>query len=450
MSILFKDARLFGLGTAENGTFEVAGPGDLRVEGSRIADISSNLDERDTDDRVVDAAGKWLWPGLIDSHVHFREPDEENPSSSFSRGSRAAVKGGVTTFFDMPNTSPPVDSHDHLAEKQRRARSWSRCNWGCYWLGNEQSVRRLDGSENIVGIKVYMGPSTGEYEISPDELDPIFERAAELGYMVTFHAEDGRLIKKNRAEVEKKRGIDPLRPSDHSEIRSPKVASRAVRRILDVAGDYPQVSLHIHHVSTPEEVLLINHADGLDISFEICPHHLLLTTATYDQHGMKALVNPPLRDPDRVGLLRHAASSADVIGSDHAPHPLSRKKSSYYDEAPSGLESIELMLPLLISDDALDNREVAEKLTAGPADRFGLQDRGRIREGKIADLVLIDPEKQHRLGEANEEIRDGRWTVYGSERRLSGFPEMVLVNGREVYRRGKFYMNSQAAREISV
>jgi dihydroorotase len=371
--------------------------GDLRITGGRIAEIGPGLSARDGDD-VIDAAGRRLLPGMIDDQVHFREPGLEY-KADMAIESAAAVAGGLTTFMDMPNTSPPTLDAAALEDKYRRAagRAWG--NYGFY-LGasndNLEAVRTLD-PRSAPGIKVFMGASTGNMLVDdPETLDAIFREAPTP---IITHCEDTPTIEANLARYKARYGED-IPVEAHPDIRSREACLKSTHLALQLARRH-DTRLHVLHISTADELALFEHgplirADGSRkrITAETCIHFLRFDRGDYARLGNLIKCNPAIKDAsDREGLIRGLAEDAiDVLATDHAPHTL-EEKSRPYQQAPSGLPLVQYALNAaleLVHEGRLTTAQVVQKLAHAPAQLFDVHERGFLEEGFWADLVLVD------------------------------------------------------------
>ncbi|MBU6447157.1 MAG: amidohydrolase family protein, partial [Verrucomicrobia bacterium] len=302
-----------------------------------------------TTSRIIDANGLTLLPALIDPHVHFRTPGAEY-KENWQSAAEAAIHGGVTTVFDMPNNTPSCITLERVREKKTRINAQLQIpiRYGLY-LGADQNhlSEIIRCKQEIVGVKIYMGSSTGNLLMhDPKVLEQAFKIAGEHEILVAVHAEDEELIQKRSIEC---KAALHLGPRAHSIIRNAEVAARAVNQALEWAAKY-RVRLYIAHVSTQEELDLIRQAKkgNVQVYAETSPHHLFLTTKLYETLGTLALVNPPLRDTNEPVWEAIYDGTIDTIGTDHAPNLLEEKRYPY-GKAPSGFPSIELYLPLLLN-----------------------------------------------------------------------------------------------------
>jgi len=369
--------------------------GDLRIRDGRIERIDAALSARDGE-RVLDAAGRWLIPGMIDDQVHFREPGLEHKADIESE-SRACLAGGITSYMEMPNTKPPAVDAAAIADKYRRAAERSRVNYGFY-LGatndNLEEIRRLD-PRSVPGIKVFMGSSTGNMLVDdPATLDAIFRDAPTP---IITHCEDTPLIEANEARARERWG-DDIPPEQHPLIRSREACIKSTRLALDLARRHG-TRLHVLHLSTAEEVALFEPGPvaGKRITAETCVHFLHFSDADYARLGHLIKCNPAIKTAaDRDAIIRALAERrVDVLATDHAPHLLDEKNQPYT-RAPSGLPLVQFALQCALErvfDGVIPLERLIESLTHAPATLFDVRDRGYLREGYYADLALVDPAK---------------------------------------------------------
>ncbi|MBI4083367.1 MAG: dihydroorotase family protein [Candidatus Lambdaproteobacteria bacterium] len=380
-----------------------------------------------------DGRGLLVLPGAIDMHVHFRQPGGEHKETLLT-GARAAVKGGTTTCGDMPNTSPHTTTLAALAQKAALAAE-APChllfNFGAA-PENLLDVRQAAATPWVRALKIYMGPSTGHGGLAPEHTEAHFRQAGRMGLPVMVHAEHIESI----AAAE---GRFPHDARHHADLRSIEAELTAVHEALRMARDHG-TKLHLCHV-TSARVLDLVEASGIRerVFVEVCPHHLLLSTA--DIHGPvenRYKVNPPLRpEPERAALLAALAARIDGLASDHAPHTLAEKRLPY-DEAPSGIPGVEYVLPFALAWWAEGRYDLARliALTSGNVARFLGLNRGALEPGREADLVLVDPDARWTLGAGDDRVASKcGWTLYAGTP-LRGRPLVTLVGGRVVYRHG--------------
>ncbi|MFC3815816.1 dihydroorotase [Lysobacter sp. GCM10012299] len=389
MSTLIVNARLVNEGREFDG--------DLRIEAGRIAQIGSGLSARDGE-TVVDAGGRRLLPGMIDDQVHFREPGMEY-KADIATESAAAVAGGLTTFMDMPNTNPPTLDAAALENKYQRAtgRAWG--NFGFYMGASNDNLAAIQSLDprTAPGIKVFMGASTGNMLVdNPDILDGIFRDAPTP---IITHCEDTPMIDAEMARYKAKYG-DDIPPACHPDIRSREACIKSTRLALSLAKKHNS-RLHVLHISTADELALFERGpllrgDGTRkrITAETCIHFTRFDRADYERLGNLIKCNPAIKDAsDREAIIQALADDViDVLATDHAPHTL-EEKARPYPSAPSGLPLVQYALNAaleLVHEGRLSTAQVVQKFAHAPAQLFDVQDRGFLREGYAADLVLID------------------------------------------------------------
>ncbi len=400
---------------------------DVLIEDGKIAQIGDSL--KLEVDQVMDVSGKHILSGLIDAHVHFRQPGATK-KEDFRTGSRAAIAGGVTTVFDMPNNDPPTVNLKNLEAKRKLINGISFCDYGFYIGAQKEYLDELALTRNTAGIKVYMGSSTGGLLLDDQKsLERIF-RCAKL---IVIHAEDEKFIQKNVQKYQAIQGSEK-----HGLIRSASAAKEAVKKALHLAKKF-NTRLHIAHVSTKEELEVIKKFQSERISFEVCPHHLFLTEEDYFTQGHFMKVNPPLRFKKDLEALWEALASrlVDIIATDHAPH-LKKEKEQSYELAPAGVPGLETMLPLLldaVNKSRLNLRDVARLTSANPARLFALKNKGFIAKGFDADLVVVDMELEREVQNENLHTKCG-WSPFNGWK-LKGWPLMTFLRGEMVMQDGK-------------
>lgn len=424
MKTLFKNAKL----VSRDGIFVK----DVLVHDRTIEKIADTIDIKA--DKEYDLSGKYLMPGAIDAHVHFRTPGYEK-KEDWKTGSRAALAGGVTTVFDMPNTKPHTTSLHALETKRDLIRKDTLVNFGLFFGANLDNLEEIKKVKGVVGLKVYMGATTGHMIMeSSARLEKLLEKLySDHKYIVAVHAEDEEMIRRH-AETYR----DENTPEVHSLIRNDAVALSAARTAVHLAKKY-NGRLHICHMSTKKEVELITKYPDENITCEVTPHHLFLTVADYARQGNFVKVNPPLRshkDQERLwdGL---KSKIIDIVASDHAPHLRAEKELGYLD-APAGVPGVQTMLPLLlnaVNDDMLELSDVVDLVATRPAELFGVQGKGWVREGYDADLVVVDMDLERRVENSELYTKCG-WSPF-TGRLLKGWPVMTFVRGRLGMQDGK-------------
>ncbi|MBD9369042.1 dihydroorotase [Xanthomonas sp. XNM01] len=373
--------------------------GDLRIENGRIAQIGSGL-KAQSGERVVDAAGRWLLPGMIDDQVHFREPGLTH-KGDIATESAAAVAGGLTSFMDMPNTNPPTLDAERLEEKYAAAKGRAWGNHGFYMGAsndNLEAIQRTD-PKATPGVKVFMGASTGNMLVdNPETLDAIFR---DTPVPIITHCEDTPTIQANMERYRARYG-DEIPVEFHPDIRSREACIKSTRLALELARRH-DTRLHVLHISTADELALFQRgplvADGRRkrITAETCIHFLRFDRRDYARLGNQIKCNPAIKDPaDREALIRALAEDViDVLATDHAPHTLEEKAQTHYGRAPGGLPLVQYALLAAIElahEKRADIARIVQKTAHAPAQLFDVKERGFLREGYWADLVLVDDE----------------------------------------------------------
>lgn len=444
--------------------------GALAIDGERIAGIWYREDSASDDSEasrafpnaeIIDLGGKVLMAGGIDAHVHFREPGLERKADIESE-SKAALLGGVTSFIDMPNTMPPTTDLETLQDKLNRAcgRSWG--NYG-FHIGatndNAAMIREYlaEGHGNeFGGIKVFMGSSTGNMLVDNNEtLTDLFKVK---GKPVLIHSEDEGIIKANMEAAKAKFGED-IPFSKHPQIRSRKACIRSTAKALAMAIEYG-TRLHVLHVSTAEEVEMIRAAKihNPNITAETSANYLWFCDEDYETLKGKVKCNPAIKSTsDREAIRKGLAEGIiDTIGSDHAPHLLSEKVDNYL-KCPSGMPSVQQSLSVLLTVAALYNEgknaddealitlsRIASAFSERPAEILGIKDRGSLRIGNYADIVVIDPEQEYSVKEVAYKCG---WSPYEGIT-LRGVIERVFLNGRQVVASGQITAESSAGKKL--
>lgn len=399
---------------------------DLGVSDGRILKIGKIAEDVQQE---KNCEGLFVLPGMIDMHVHFRDPGFIN-KEDFYTGSAAAAAGGVTTVIDMPNTDPPTLTCEALEQKRKIADKKSLVNFGFYMGLSEDNLDEIKKAKNIAGVKIYMGSTTGNLLAQNMK---IIEKFFELGKFAIIHAEDERII---RTHAEKYK--DSQDSSVHSLIRPASAAYEAVKAILHLAKKH-NARVHITHVSTKEEVEELRKFKSPLVSADCTPHHLYLTQSAYAERANFVKMNPPLRTQKDCHALFAALREGVIqaVATDHAPHEKSEKEKSYID-APSGVPGVETAMALLldsVNHGDLNLEEVVKFTATNPARILGIKNKGEIREGADADLVIVDMEKNLEVGGRRYFSKCG-WSPF-SGRKLQGWPVMTVVNGNVVCEEGK-------------
>lgn len=414
-----------------NGTVHTPGGAvraDLGIRGGRIACIGATGDAGET----IDCAGLDILPGVIDTQVHFREPGLVH-KEDLESGSRAAVLGGVTAVFEMPNTKPNTDSADAIADKLARAHHRMWCDHAFY-VGatnhNAASLAELERIPGTAGVKIFMGASTGDLLVAEDE--SLAEVLASGHRRVAIHAEDeARMNARLGERVAGDAASHPVWRDDESAL----LATRRILKLARAAGR----RIHVLHVTTPAELELLGQHKDI-ATCEVTPQHLTLAgEEAYPRLGTLAQMNPPIRSgAHREGLWHWLQQGVpDILGSDHAPHTLD-EKARPYPESPSGMPGVQTMLPLMLDHVAAGRTTLARVIdltSAGPQRVFGIVGKGRIAVGYDADFSIVDLKARWTIGEDWLASRSG-WSPF-TGMTLTGKPIGTIVRGRRVMWHGE-------------
>ncbi len=366
--------------------------GDVFIRAGRIEQVGFGLTGQQAD-RVLDARGRHLLPGMIDDQVHFREPGLTHKGDMATESS-AAVAGGITSFMDMPNTIPNATTRTSLFDKYLLAAGRARANFAFYLGGANDNIEEIRAlrPEQACGVKVFMGASTGNMLVDdPVTLERIF---ADCPVLIATHCEDSQLIKQNEARLREQYG-DDVPVSAHPLIRSEEACYRSSSLAVELARKH-DARLHVLHLTTAREMALFTPgpAAGKRITAEVCLHYLFLDDSRYEELGNLMKCNPSVKTAaDRQALMAALREDRiDVVATDHAPHGM-REKQQPYLRAPSGLPLVQHALPMMLEhyhDGTLTLETIVRKTSHAVADLFGIRDRGYIREGYWADLALVD------------------------------------------------------------
>lgn len=400
---------------------------NVLLDGGRIASLGAP--DSATADEVVDARGLHLIPGVIDDQVHFRDPGLTQKEDLIT-GSRACARGGITTFLEMPNTKPETTSLEALEIKNRSGAERCRVNFGFYIGATPDNIDALRAAERTPGIKIFIGSSTGSLLVDDQQaLERIF---AETTLPICAHCEDETTVKKNAAALN-----GGSRYADHSQIRDHAAALIATKRAIDLAVRHNH-QFHVLHVSTAQEVEFLRSRSPL-ITAEVCPHHLFFNVDDYDRLGSLVQMNPSIKNKaDNEELWRGLLDGTiEVIATDHAPHLLSEKQQPY-PKSPSGLPAVENSLALMLNCVHLGLctiSQVVSWMCSGPARVWHLRDKGAIREGYDADVVLVDLQKSITIRNEEQLTKCGWSPWHGTT--LTGWPVRTWVMGQTVFCDGK-------------
>ena len=414
---------------------------DVLIDGERISKIGTSIKAGDDVD-VIDAAGRLLLPGMIDDQVHFREPGLTN-KGDLATESAAAVAGGITSFMDMPNVNPQTTNRQALAEKYAMAEHRCTANYGFYLGATNRNIEEIKALEvgEACGIKAFMGASTGDMLVDdPAALERLFQHAPVI---VVTHCEHSPTIWDNEAKARAEYG-DAVPMSEHPAIRSAAACLKSSSFAVDLARRFDAL-LHVLHLTTAIEMALFSkaHRSEKRITAEVCVHHLWFDESRYEDLGTKIKCNPAIKAAsDREALVKAVNEGRiDVIATDHAPHTANEKKQSYF-KAPAGLPLVQHALPLLFDLAArgeITPELIADRACHAPADLFGVQERGYVREGWYADLVIVDPDKPFRVEKSNL-LCKCHWSPFEGHE-FSSTIDTTIVNGEVVYQDGALTKN---------
>ena len=433
--ILMPDSCLIVNATAvnEGRVFET----DLLVRGSRIEKIGPDL-SGESADQILDAAGLHLLPGMIDGQVHYRDPGQPE-KGTFQSESRASVAGGTTTVMDMPNNQPPVVTLERLDEKLARADGAMHANYALYFGAtnhNADEARNLD-PQKACGLKIFMGASTGNMLV--DDPEALRQHFAGCPILIATHCEDTPMIEAALAEHIQQYG-EQIPMHCHAEIRSREACLASSSMAVGLAREFGS-RLHVLHLTTADELpqFDVGPIEGKRITAEACVHHLVFTDADYAQYGGRIKCNPSIKKQSDRDALRQAVHEdrIDVIATDHAPHLLSEKEGPYQEVA-AGLPITQHALPMLLElvhQGVFSLPQVVQKAAHAPAQCYSVRDRGFLREGYFADLVLADLSAVRQV-EPEEVLHRCGWSAFEGQM-LHARIDTTMVSGRIAYRDGQ-------------
>ena len=421
--------------------------GDLLINQGRIERIDSSITAA-SGTRVLDAAGRHLLPGMIDDQVHFREPGLTHKGGIWSE-SRAAVAGGITSYMEMPNTQPPTVTHDALEQKYVIGAQKSAANYAFY-LGatndNLEQVRTLPPGV-ACGIKIFMGASTGNMLVDNEQtLAAIFEDAPTL---IATHCEDTPYIQARLKEAMEQYGRD-IPVTEHPHIRDAEACYLSSSMAVSLARKH-DAQLHVLHLTTAREMELFEPGpiEGKSITAEVCIHFLHFSSDDYERLGNGIKCNPAIKSPDDMQALRVALNDdrLDIIATDHAPHTAEEKATTDYLTAPAGLPLVQHALQVgleLVHKGVIELPDLIRKIAHNPAVRYGVAERGFLREGYWADLVLVDMNKPTEV--TRDQVLSGcGWSPFEGEIFRSSI-DTTLVNGALAWHEGAVIEHDAAAR----
>ena len=414
--------------------------GSVLVKNDRIEAIYNGVVPEEICNRaqIIEAENLFLIPGVIDDQVHFREPGLTH-KGTIQTESRAAIAGGVTSYMEMPNTNPQTITIDAWERKNEYAQDRSYANYAFYLGATNDNLAELKKatSKNLCGIKIFMGASTGNMLVDDEKaLQAIF---AEVDMLIATHCEKESVIRKNIDKYKKEFGDDiPIKY--HPLIRSAEACYESSAKAIELADKYGS-RLHVLHLSTGQEMRLFDSKPLSEkkITAEVCVHHLWFTDEDYERLGSFIKWNPAIKTERDRYELREALleNKLDVVATDHAPHTLKEKEGGALTAASGGplvQHSLQMMMQL-VSQDVFSKEQVVEKMCHAPAKLFGVKERGFIREGYFADLVLVNPNKHYTVTKDNILYKCG-WSPLEGET-LSSSIETTILNGKVVFNNGE-------------
>ena len=374
---------------------------------------------------TINAEGQIVLPGCIDTQTHFREPGSTD-TEDLNSGSRAAVAGGITAVFEMPNTNPPTSNIREFQRKLDLAKKRMYCNYAFYFgatADNTDDLAKLKNLMGCCGIKLFAGSSTGNLLVAAEEdIDKVFQKSSKV---VAVHSEDEEILKINKKLI--KEGDVHTHPI----WRSVECAIASTRRIVRIAEKYNKKA-HILHITTKEEIDFLSQHKG-NITFEITPQHLTIYAPDcYDKLGTYAQMNPPIRDKSHYDRLWYAVKKNlnDTIGSDHAPH-LKINKEKKYPNSPSGMPGVQTLMPVMlnhVNNGKLTLGQLVNLVCENPVKIFGIKNKGFIKEGYDADFTIVDMNKTNEIKNEDIESKCG-WTPFDGFK-FRGTPVFTIINGK--------------------
>ena len=406
---------------------------DLGIKEDKIVEIGSIKEESK---EIFDASNLIVLPGCIDTQVHFREPGSTE-AEDLNSGSRAAIAGGITGVFEMPNTNPPTANKKEFQNKLNLAKNRMYCNYAFYFgatAKNENELADLKDLEGCCGIKLFVGSSTGNLLVQhEDDIEKVFKNSSKI---VSVHSEDEEILNLRKKLIIK----DDVKT--HPLWRNEDCAISSTRRIVKIAERHKKKT-HILHVTTKEEVDFLSQHKG-NVTFEITPQHLTMSSPEcYDKLGTYAQMNPPIRDKSHQDRLWYGVRNniLDIIGSDHAPH-LKKNKGKIYPESPSGMPGVQTLVPVMlnhVNDGKLTLQQFINFVCENPVKIFGIKNKGYIKVGYDADFTIIDLDKEIEIKNKNVESKC-KWSPFNGQI-FKGTPVSTIINGEIKMKDGKILGN---------
>ena len=402
---------------------------DIAILGNKIIKIGK-IDLNSS--KVFDATGKIILPGVIDTQVHFREPGK-NDAENLESGSRAAIAGGVTSVFEMPNTNPPTSTFKEFNNKLTAAKNRMFCNYAFYFGATPDNMKELasvNTLEGCCGVKLFVGSSTGNLLVSQEkDIEKVISNSSKI---ISVHSEDENIL------LSRKKFIKEGDVNSHPVWRNEECALESTKRVVRIAQKYKK-KIHILHVTTKQEIDFFSEKRQ-GVTFEITPQHLtLFAPDCYEKLKTFSQMNPPIRSKDHYDRLWDAVkeSLVSTIGSDHAPHT-KEEKNKKYPLSPSGMPGVQTLLPVMldhVNKDKLKIKQLIKLVCENPCDLFGIKNKGYIKENYDADLTIIDMNKEVVIKDNWIESKCG-WTPFNNYK-VKGFPVATIVNGEIVMENNK-------------
>ena len=378
--------------------------------------------------KTLSAKGLHILPGAFDTQVHFREPGQEY-KEDLNSGSRSAIAGGITTVFDMPNNNPSISTKKLFKKKLSDAKNRMFCNYAFYFgaeKDNTAEIKKVEKEDGCCGIKVFVGVSTGTLLV--ENYSDIKKIMKSTKKMISFHSEDQGVLNKRKKYI--KRGD----PKSHPIWRNERVCLTCTKHLVKLAN-LTKKKIHILHITTAEEIELLNKNKKF-ISYEVTPQHLTLSSPScYNKLGSLAQMNPAIRSNKHLSRLRKALKNneIDIVGSDHAPHTLAEKKQEYPD-SPSGMPGGQTLMPILlneVSKKTISINNVVQLTSYNPIKRFKVKNKGLIKEGYDADFTFVDLTKTKKISNKLILSKCG-WTPFHGMK-IKGWPVGTMINGNKVF-----------------
>ncbi len=402
---------------------------DIGIKDGKIVELGKIVKEAK---HTFDAKGLVVLPGCIDTQVHFREPGSTDVEDLES-GSKAAVLGGITSVFEMPNTNPPTSNKTEFKKKLDLAKNRMFCNYAFYFGAtpqNMEDLKKVDTLEGCCGVKLFAGSSTGNLLVKDEkDIEKVISNSSKI---VAIHSEDEDILNIRKKFI-KKGDV-----STHPVWRNEECAMSSTRRVVKIAERYKK-KIHVLHITTKEEVEFLSRYKG-NVTFEITPQHLTISAPDcYNKLGSLSQMNPPIRDQKHQVILWKAVKDGivDTIGSDHAPHSIDNKKKEY-PQSPSGMPGVQTLIPIMlnhINNNKLSLAQFVKLVCDNPCRIFGIKNKGKIKEGFDADLTVIDMNMKKVIKNDWIASKCG-WTPFdGFE--VKGFPLGTIVNGKAIVWDGK-------------